>query len=65
MSSDDALLREMYAKLAVVEERTRALPDLEARIVSLEKTRARLFGFASLIGGVAGSLVTMLKDRIQ
>lgn len=65
MSENEALLREMYAELKVVSERTRALPVLETRIASLEKTRARLFGFASLVGGVTGSLVTMLKDRLQ
>lgn len=65
MSEHEALLREMYAEIKVVEERTRSLPALEARITSLERTRARLFGLASLIGGAAGSLATMLKDRLM
>lgn len=64
MSENEALLREMFAKLAVVEERTRGLAAIESRIASLEHSRARLLGFASAIGGVAGGLVTALRERL-
>lgn len=64
MSENEALLREMYAEIKVVSERTKSLPALEARITSLERSRARLLGFASAIGGVAGGLVTALRERL-
>lgn len=64
MSENEALLREMYAEIKVVSERTKSLPALEARITSLERSCARLLGFASAIGGVAGGLVTALRERL-
>lgn len=61
----EPLLREMYAKIAVIEERTRTLPQLEARVSSLERTRAKLLAIATLMGALVGGIVSLVKAKIQ
>ena len=61
--AERALLVETHAGVARIEERTRALPEIERRVASLEQSRSALAAGAGLIGGVVAYVFAIVKDR--
>jgi hypothetical protein len=56
---------EMNAQLGVIHEQLKSIPDHEKRLRELEQVRARMYGAALTLGGLAGGAAAWIALIVQ